>query len=115
MPVYSFADSSGRFLSVHDLREDDLPLWDMTGAVAGFADGRTHYASGGVAVARPILTPPPLTVGEEWVTGAPEGTAVVVDGVEVGTLGSDEPIAFDTPGTYRVELFPWLPVDVVVT
>lgn len=114
----SIHDAAGRFLHSRSISLSDGPYAladEGTGAVEGKWSAATHYALAGAAVDRPTLSPIALAVDEEWTPEVPAGTPVVVDGVNFGTLDADEPIKFNAPGVYSVELFPWRPVVVTVT
>ena len=120
---FTIIDATGRVLRTGSCPEDDRPLQAVEPGEVVLPEaappGTWHDGTG--FAARPSLGLPSarsLAVDEEWVTGAPAGTAITVDGVPAGTLDADEPVAFDTSGDYRVEFappFPWLDAACLVT
>lgn len=85
--------------------------------------GETHYILDDVATPRPALALPivhSLPAGSDWeIPGVPEGTVVVINKEEVGTV--DETglvLSFDLAREWQVELrppFPWLEASCGVT
>ena len=84
----------------------------------------THYVIDGVATPRPVTGLPAtheLAINTDWtVADVPEGTVVILNGNEIGTIeGSDElTLAFDFAANWTVELrppFPWVEAKCEVT
>lgn len=93
------------------------------GMIGGEWSAETHYVTGGAGVERPALTLPAsheLAVDQDWsIAGVPAGSAVFVDGAQIGTV--DETgleVAFDTAGVWTLLIeppFPWLSATCEVT
>jgi hypothetical protein len=96
---------------------------DLTGWVEGLWDGMSHYVSEGEAVPRPATGLPAahtLAADTDWtVPDVPEGTAVRIDGEDMGTTDAEGlTLTFAAAGVWRVDLgppFPWLPASCEVT
>ncbi|WP_287994586.1 hypothetical protein [Acidiphilium sp.] len=128
MPFISrtaFRPSSGKILlSVEG--NDEFVILDVEPDkdwIAGSFNGDTHYVSDGAAVSRPVTGLPSahsLASGVDWsVPDVPEGTLVLIDGVEVGTVDATGLVlSFSLAGLWRVTLkppFPWIEASCEVT
>lgn len=103
------------------LDEDEA---DMNGAwVEGHHNGAEWHVQDGAVVQRPALDLPSahsLVAGDDWsLPGVPDGTAVLVDGADVGAAdAAGLVLRFDEPGEYGLALrppFPWRPAECAVT
>lgn len=91
--------------------------------IAGAFDGSTHYVLEGVAVPRPITGLPAtasIALGVDWsLPDVPEGTLVLIDGEDVGTVDATGLVlSFPLAGVWAVSLvppFPWLEASCEVT
>ncbi len=91
--------------------------------IEGHFDGRDHYVIDGEAVSRPVTGLPAshdLAVGVDWsVADVPEGTQVLIDGVEVGEVDATGLVlSFSLAGVWSVDLvppFPWVEASCEVT
>jgi hypothetical protein len=122
-------DATGRIMQVARLQGDDEA--DATvasedgfaGWVSGVFNGRSHYVSEGEVIPRPATGLPAahaLAVDADWVVpDVPEGTAVMVDGVYMGTVNADGlTLSFEAAGVWPVQIeppFPWLSATCEVT
>lgn len=82
--------------------------------VAGHWSESEYYVDNGAVELRPLLAVPEthaLLVGADWdVLGVPEGSAVFVDGEEVGTTDATGlTLSFQFPGVYAVRIVPPFP------
>lgn len=86
-------------------------------------DSATHYVLADVATLRPNTGLPAtytMPTDTDWaVPNVPEGTVVIVDGVEAGTVDATGLVLnFDLAGTWQVKLrppFPWIEATCEVT
>jgi hypothetical protein len=125
----SFHDAAGRILQTGRLQaadEADATLAaraDLAGWIHGAWEAGTHHIADGMAVARPETGLPAaqaLAVGEAWVVPeVPPGTAVLIDGEDMGTADATGlTLSFTAAGEWLVNLeppFPWRPASCEVT
>lgn len=91
--------------------------------VAGDIDGETQYFDGSTVLPRPTLDLPAqhtIPVNTDWtLTDIPEGTAVLIDGAEAGTVDDGELVlTFPEARVWQVGLrppFPWRDANCEVT
>ena len=106
-------DSAGRLrqqMTLLDEAEADLNGdW-----IAGHWSGQEYYVENGILEPRPSLTLPEshaLLIGADWdVLGVPEGSSVIIDAEESGTVdASGLTLSFQFPGVYAVRIVPPFP------
>jgi hypothetical protein len=129
MIAASFFDADGRITQTATLLNADeadatvAARGDLSGWVSGVFNGASHYVSEGEAVPRPATGLPAahaLAADTDWtVPDVPEGTAVRIDGEDMGTTDAEGlTLTFAAAGVWRVDLgppFPWLPASCEVT
>lgn len=123
--TWSLFDADGRKTAQFTGREMDAVLNIPTGGemVAGVIDGETQYWDGSTVLPRPQIDIPSahaLPINTDWtLTYIPDGTVVLIDGVEAGTTdGSDLVLTFPEARLWSLRLeppFPFMPANCEVT
>lgn len=118
-------DATGRILRSGSCPASDLALQAGEGETALALSGRDdlHWINGGVLEARPRSDLPArhtLAADTDWtVADVPEGTVVLIEGAEVGTVDAEGLVLnFPEAGVWHVRLappFPWAPMRCTVT
>lgn len=118
-------DATGRIRQVMTLRpeEADMNTPEGGGWVEGHHDGAVSYVADGAVTPRPDTGLPAshtLPTDTDWtLPDVPEGTQVLIDGAEAGTVDGDGlTLTFPEAREWHVELrppFPWRAAECEVT